>query len=229
MTVVISRQNPDRFTPENRRDAEPPPIYLIAPLSWREKAAWQADLVLAGASRYPPDLAVCDAVKRAVLDLQPDNTTELLAIIEAYRDATGEFDAAGVKVPEEVATAYAAVHDRLLGHPYVALLHSERIMFAMLAPPLCAARALMGWENVPLKFERRGERVPDALIGMIPTDDLAAIGARALELMRPADAEKKASASPSPSADDHKTLALMPVPMKNGHSSVRSTRRTHAN
>jgi hypothetical protein len=229
MPAVISRQNPDRFTPAARQDEDRPPVYLIAPLSWREKAEWQSDLVLAGASRWPSDLAVIDAVRLAVLDVQPDNEAELLSAIDEFRDAVVAQEAGAGQVPVALREAYGAVEARLRGHPGVALLLSERIMFALLAPPLCAARALVGWENVPLTFERRGGKVPDALIGCIPADDLTAIGGRALALMRVSDEEKKASDSPSLSPDDPKISPLHPIPEKHGPSSERNTRRTRAN
>lgn len=210
--AVLSANDLDRFTPAHRASDPVPPVYLIAPMTWRQRAAWRGDLARAGVSRIPTDEEFVRGVRAAIEDVAPDNLGECLDAVDAMLGvmAAGpmpEPDAPpateGDTPPPDsgrdaelarrtaVLDAYGTVERAVAAHPRVAGMAAERTMFNGLAPGLAAAHALRGWEGVGVPFARRNGVVPDDVLDRLPEDDLRAVGFRALELMRVSDATRK--------------------------------------
>jgi hypothetical protein len=211
MTVVLSRRDIDRFTPPGHEAEEKPPVYLIAPLTWRERAAFRAELARLGVPpAYPVDAQLVGAVRDAVEELAPDNATELLASIDAFKAILDDplptpsaeegseeraeqqrtFDE-GLEARRPMLEAYQAILDAMRRHPKVAGVLADRTMFFEVAPTLAAAYALRGWENVDVPFARKNGVVDDAALDALPRGDLIAAGLRALALQSPGGAERK--------------------------------------
>ncbi len=211
--AVLSANDLDRFTPAHRASDPVPPVYLIAPMTWRQRAAWRADLAGAGISRLPTDEDFVRAVRAALEEVAPDNLAECLDAVDAMLgvmaagpmpevppDAHGHSDRMPEPDPDReaeiarrtaVLDAYGTVEHAMAPHPRVAAMAAGRARFNGLAPGLAAAHALRGWEGVPVPFVRRNGVVPDDTLDRLPEDDLRAVGFRALELMRVSDAARK--------------------------------------
>jgi hypothetical protein len=201
--AVTSRRQTDRFTPERLRGQDGAPVYIIAPLTYWERARFNADLVYRGVTRYPSNGEIIRAVRRALDELDPESSAPFVAVVEAYQAAE---ILAREGNPEEAASpelieAYQIIEDQMRASPIVGRLMAARTMFNMLAPPLAAAHALRGWVNVDLPFRQAGGVVPDDLLDRLDQIDVIEIGGRALELMRPGEEERKNSAPPSGSPE----------------------------
>lgn len=208
--AVLSANDLDRFTPAHRANDPVPPVYLIAPMTWRQRAAWRADLAGAGIARLPTDEDFVRGVRAALEEVAPDNLAECLDAVDAMLGvmAAGPMAdappaAEGVEPAPDpdrdaeiarrtaVLDAYGTVERAMAPHPRVAGMAAERARFNGLAPGLAAAHALRGWEGVPVPFVRRNGVVPDDALDRLPEDDLRAVGFRALELMRVSDTARK--------------------------------------
>lgn len=214
--AVLSANDLDRFTPPHRANDPAPPVYLIAPMTWRQRAAWRADLARGGVSRIPTDEEFVRGVRSALEEVAPDNLTECLDAVDAmlgvmaapplgpeppaFPTPEGEQDTAPppdpareaeIKRRTAVLDAYGVVERAMLTHPRVAGMAAERSLFNSLAPMLAVAHALRGWEGVDVPFARRNGIVPDDVLDRVPEDDLRAAGYRALELMRVSETARK--------------------------------------
>ncbi len=202
--AVLSAKDFDRFTPPARADEPAPPVYLIAPMTWRQRATWRAELARGGAGRFASDEQLARAVRDAVEEVAPGNLAECLESVDAMlgllaakpvRDDAGA-EAAGADPEQDarrraVLDAYDAVERAMASHPRVAAMMAERAMFNSIAPVVAAAISLQGWEGVAVPFERRGGLVPDDVLEALPEADLYAIGNRALQLMRVSETDRK--------------------------------------
>jgi hypothetical protein len=194
MTVVFSRRDADWFAPSgaaNRR-------YLIAPLTYRERQAFRADLAREGGI-YPSHAQMLDALRAAVREASPDNADELLAVIDAS-EATP--DDANVQVQlGSIEAACATV-------PVYAGLLAARQRYLGTLPWVAARHALRGWEGDGLPpFRRLRGLVPDDLLDTLPQDDVEAVGWRASTLMQPGRDAEGNSGAPSPSPETPAPIA----------------------
>lgn len=212
--AVLSANDLDRFTPPHRASDPVPPVYLIAPMTWRQRAAWRADLARGGVSRIPTDEEFVRGVRAALEEVAPDNLAECLEAVNAMLGvmaappmapetpavSPAEGEDAPAPDPERAAElrrrtavldAYGVVERAMLTHPRVAGMAAERSLFNSLAPMLAVAHALRGWEGVDVPFARRNGVVPDDVLDRVPEDDLRAAGYRALELMRVSETARK--------------------------------------
>jgi hypothetical protein len=194
MTVVFSRRDADWFAPSgaaNRR-------YLIAPLTYRERQAFRADLAREGGI-YPSHAQMLDALRAAVREASPDNADELLAVIDAS-EATP--DDANVQVQlGSIEAACATV-------PVYAGLLAARQRYLGTLPWVAARHALRGWEGDGLPpFRRLRGLVPDDLLDTLPQDDVEAVGWRASTLMQPGRDAEGNSGAPSPSPEPPAPIA----------------------
>ena len=196
MGAVISGRDLERFTPEWRAPEETPPVYLIAPLTLRERAAWQRDLTRSGAT-WHSDADVLAAVREAVREAAPDNEAEVLGAIDQLIGALADNPAAmtppeGEDDPLAAArAAYAPVEAVMRSHPSVASLIADRGYFNMIAPMLAAAHALRGWEGIDVPFRRERGLVPEDVLERLKPEDMAACGWRAMALFRVGDTDAK--------------------------------------
>ncbi len=171
MTVVFSRRDAEWFAPPgtDRR-------YLVAPLTYRERQAFRADLAREGGI-YPSHGQMLDALRAAVREASPDNADELLAVIDTS-EATPDDAAVQVQLGTlEAACATVPVYAGLL---------AARQRYLGTLPWVAARHALRGGEGSGLPpFRRMRSLVPDDLLDALPQDDVEAVGWRASTLMQP--------------------------------------------
>ncbi len=206
--AVLSAQDFDRFTPPHRADDPAPPVYLVAPMTWRERARWRAELARGGAARFSTAEQIARAVRDAVEEVAPDNLAECLDAVDAMLGLIAAEAARGTDAPADpapdgaagpaqdagrraVVDAYQTVEGAMAAHPRVAGMMAENAMFNAVAPVLAAAVALRGWEGVAASFERRNGMVPDDVLDRLDERDLYAVGNRALQLMRVSETDRK--------------------------------------
>ena len=188
MTVVFSRRDAEWFAPPgaaNRR-------YLVAPLTYRERQAFRADLAREGGI-YPSHAQMLDALRAAVREAAPDNAAELLAVIDAS-EATPDDPAVQVRLGTiEAACATVPVYAGLL---------AARQRYLGSLPWVAARHALRGWEGEGMPpFRRLRGLVPEDLLDDLPQEDIEAIGWRASTLMQPGRDAEGNSGAPSPSPE----------------------------
>jgi hypothetical protein len=188
MTVVFSRRDAEWFAPHGAAGRR----YLIAPLTYRERQAFRADLAREGGV-YPSHAQMLDALRAAVREASPDNADELLAVIDAS-EATPD-DAVMLVQLGTIEAACATV-------PVYAGLLAARQRYLGTLPWVAARHALRGWEGDRLPpFRRLRGLVPDDLLDALPQEDVEAVGWRASTLMQPGRDAEGNSEAPSPSPE----------------------------
>lgn len=169
-----------------------PRSYTLAPMTYRERTAFRADLAREG-GLYPTTEQFFAVLRTAIATAAPDNQAQLLAVLNAAEaDPKGEDKAAQA--------ALAVLEVSLSADPgYAALMAARRRWNGMM--PFCAARfALRGWSGPGLPaFRREKGIVPDELMDHIPEAEIEPVGNRALALLRPSKAAEGNSAPLSPS------------------------------
>jgi hypothetical protein len=188
MTVVFSRRDAEWFAPLGAVGRH----YLIAPLTYRERQAFRADLAREGGI-YPSHAQMLNALRAAVREASPGNSDELLAVIDAS-EATPDDAAVQVQLGTiEAACAIVPVYAGLL---------AARQRYLGTLPWVAARHALRGWEGDRLPpFRRLRGLVPDDLLDALPQDDVEAVGWRASTLMQPGRDAEGNSGAPSPSPE----------------------------
>ncbi|MGG5819642.1 hypothetical protein [Falsiroseomonas sp. HW251] len=187
MTVVFSRRDAEWFTPPGtgRR-------YLVAPLTYRERQAFRADLAREGGI-YPSHEQMLDALRAAVREASPGNADELLAVIDASEATPDDADVQVQLGTVEAACATVPVYAGLL---------AARQRYLGTLPWVAARHALRGWEGDGLPpFRRARGLVPDDLLDALPQEDVEAVGWRASTLMQPGRDAEGNSGAPSPSPE----------------------------
>jgi hypothetical protein len=187
MTVVFSRRDAEWFAPPgtDRR-------YLVAPLTYRERQAFRADLAREGGI-YPSHAQMLDALRAAVREASPGNSNDLLAVIDASEATPDDADVQVQLGTIEAACATVPVYAGLL---------AARQRYLGTLPWVAARHALRGWEGDGLPaFHRSRGLVPDDLLDALPQDDVEAVGWRASTLMQPGKDAEGNSGAPSPSPE----------------------------
>ncbi|MGG5823523.1 hypothetical protein [Falsiroseomonas sp. HW251] len=188
MTVVFSRRDAEWFAPPGAADRR----YLVAPLTYRERQAFRADLAREGGI-YPSQAQMLDALRAAVREASPGNADELLAVIDGS-EATPDDAAVQVQLGTiEAACATVPIYAGLL---------AARQRYLGTLPWVAARHALRGWEGTGLPpFRRARGLVPDDLLEVLPQDEVEAVGWRASTLMQPGRDAAGNSGAPSPSPE----------------------------
>lgn len=173
MIPVFTRREAERFAPPGS-----PRTYLLAPLTFRERQAFRAEMTREGGI-YPPRAQLLDALREAVREASPGNAEELIGHIDAAEaDPDGEDRAA----QHRITTIEAAC----AGMPVYTTLLAARERYAGMMPWVVARHALRGWEGDGLPpFARHGGLVPADLLDLLPAEEIEAVGSRAAELMQP--------------------------------------------
>ena len=188
MTVVFSRRDAEWLTPPSAAGRR----YLVAPLTYRERQAFRADLAREGGI-YPSHTQMLDALRAAVREASPGNADELLAVIDAS-EATPD-DA-------EVQVQLGTIEAACATVPVYAGLLAARQRYLGTLPWVAARHALRGWEGDGLPpFRRARGLVPDDLLDALPQEDVEAVGWRASTLMQPGRDAEGNSGAPSPSPE----------------------------
>jgi hypothetical protein len=131
-TVVFTRRGPLEFTPPDS-----PRRYTLAPLSYRERQAFRAEM-LRDVGLYPAPALMLAALREAIAAAALTNAAELLAIVDAAAaDPDDATTAARLAAIESTFTGAGADGDLLaLRHRHIGLL------------PLHALRhGLRGWQG----------------------------------------------------------------------------------
>lgn len=188
MTVVFSQRDAEWFTPPGAAGRR----YLIAPLTYRERQAFRADLAREGGI-YPSHAQMLDALRAAVREASPGNADEVLAVIDGSEATPDDADLQVQLGTLEAACATVPVYAGLL---------AARQRYLGTLPWVAARHALRGWEGDGLPpFRRARGLVPDDLLDALPQEDVEAIGWRASTLMQPGRDAEGNSGAPSPSPE----------------------------
>jgi hypothetical protein len=201
---VFSKRNAERFTPPGS-----PRTYTVAPLTFRERQAYRAELARDG-GLYPPRPQMIEAMRAAVTEAAPNNADDVLTEIDAA-EANPEDKAAQVRL--------AAIEAVCAAVPAYSALLAARQRYLGMVPWVAARHALRGWEGPSLPpFRRERGTVPEALLETLPDDEIEAIGWRAAALMQPGpDAAGNSGApSPSPETPEPSTAASDPTTVATG-------------
>ena len=192
---VFSRREAVTFTPDGS-----PRSYTIAPLTFRERQAFRAELAREG-GLYPPRMQLIAALRSAVQEIAPDNAPALLADIDAA-EAT----------PDDVGaqTRLASIEAIAAEVPIYAALLAARERYLGTLPWVAARHALRGWDGPDLPpFRRERGSVPADLLDTLPDAEIEAVGWKASALMQPNASAEGNSAAPSQSPET-------PVPTTEG-------------
>ncbi len=187
MVPVFSRREAERFAPPGS-----PRTYVLAPLTFRERQAFRADMAREGGI-YPQRAQLLDALREAIREVSPANADDLVAHIDAA-EADPNGDDSAVQQRLSTIEAYCAIV------PVYSALVAARQRYAGMLPWVAARHALRGWEGDGLPpFARISGAVPADLLDLIPGDEIEAVGNRAAELMQPGRVAEGNSAPPSSS------------------------------
>lgn len=239
--MIISATQVERWTPFDLRDDSGAPLpgavtYLIQPPTRMTKARWRRDVAGAGAFQHGRDELV-ETLKRGVAEVVAERQQgHWLALIDEWDAAWRGFnelrqraDATAAAV-EAAGTAFQAVSARMAdfeeqikaGYPPYARLLGANTFWMEVGPGLAARHFLVGWENLPLAFERRGGLVPEELLEQLEAirpGDWPDIGWIALGLSAMTADDEKNSARASASGANPQ--GSRPVKQARGRSSAR--------
>ena len=182
MIPVFTRREAERFAPPAS-----PRSYLLAPLTFRERQAFRAEMAREGGI-YPPRAQLLDALREAVREASPGNAEELIGHIDAAEaDPDGEDRTAKQRLEDRTAQQrLATIEAACAGIPVYTTLLAARQRYAGMLPWVAARHALRGWEGDGLPpFARAGGLVPADLLDLLPAEEIEAVGSRAAELMQP--------------------------------------------
>lgn len=229
MPPPISTKDLIRFTPDNWKDKDDAPVFLIKVPTVREKIGFEAQMELEGL-RYPQNLELYTALREAIKDQVIDEEQPaLLAIIdeaEAVSEEGGDAqpDADLLERVEEINKALRQFY-RPLGQ-----VHAERRRYLGMVWYLRAQMFLMGIEGKnPPAFERRGGVLTDKCIEAIEErygiGTIVQIGIRTIPVMTPDEDERKNSEllEPSPADPEISTAAPSLPTARRGKSSAPPT------
>lgn len=184
---VFSRRDIVDFQPPGS-----PRSYRLAPLTFRERQAFRADLQRA-CGILPSREQLLDTLRRLLREASPGNLAELLSAIDAAEEDTeaNDRDAQGRLADIEVAMATQPA--------YAALLEARQRWRSMM-PFVAARHALRGWSGPRLpEWATVGGLIDEALLNDLPDDEITAVGLRAAALMQLAGDAVGNSEPPSPS------------------------------
>lgn len=184
---VFSRRDVVEFAPEGS-----PRSYVLAPLSFRERQAYRAD-VARECGVFPQRSQLIAALRAAIHEAAPNNADALLADIDAA-EATPDDDDAQARL--------TAIEANAAGAPVYAELLAARERYLGTLPWVAAKHVIRGWEGPGLpEFRRVRGTVPEELLEAIPDGEIDAIGWRAVALMQPGGNAEGNSGAPSPSPE----------------------------
>ena len=169
--------------------------YTIAPLIYREKQAFSADMTRAGYF-HPGQLRIFAAMREALRQIAPDNLPDLLLVVDEY-----EANPPGQALPPAVQMQVDVIEAAVRAVPGFAVLVAQRDEWWGAMPLFLLSHALRGWEGESLPpFTRKNGRVPLDLIEVMEAD-IELVGFRAWALTHPTPSAEKNSVAPSPAAE----------------------------
>lgn len=182
---VFSRRAVESFAPEGS-----PRTYQIAPLTYLERQNYRADMTRR-CGPMPSQAAMMSALRAAIREASPGNAAALLTTVDDF-EAEPEND--------DLKARLAALEAVALGVPVYAEQRALQERHLGMIPWVAAQHALRGWEGDRLPpFARERGLVPEELLGVLPEDELLAVGWKAFSLMQPDQAAAGNSEPPSPS------------------------------
>ena len=184
---VFSRRDAVTFAPDGS-----PRSYVIAPLTFRERQAFRADLAREGGV-FPPRGQLIAALRSAIQEIAPSNGGELLADIDAAEAAPDDANAQARLAAIEATAAEVPVYAALL---------AARERYLGTLPWVAARHGLRGWDGPDLPpFRRERGTVPADMLDALPDAEIEAIGWKASTLMQPSGSAEGNSGAPSPSPE----------------------------
>jgi hypothetical protein len=225
----LSTKAVDRFTPPALEGQAGAPVYLIAIPSLSGKARYRKAMSAAGVRIWDRD-AMIAAARESIERCQPENAADLLEICDRFAALDEQSAAADPEAASEVHDHWRQLALTLqdAGGDFAAKAADNEFWWAM--APLQAARCfLIGREDQPALPRGMDALVPEEALQDIPEEDVAAIGWRALALMKPTEQDVKNSASPQPSPSGQKPSTAASDPSTagpDGKSSESSTSGT---
>lgn len=223
--LPISTKEIIRFVPEECREQEHPPTYLLAvPTEWG-KAELQRQMMATAGTR-PADSHFTRALIEGIREVMlPDQQDDAVSAVERLTSMT-------VEPPPELVRRVGEIEDRVgaLYPPYAALL-AARKRHDDYHPVMAARLFLKGVENTDVTFTLTAGRVSDETLAALSPRHVIRAGLELMQMMYLPKEQEKNSESPSrsPSApaisgegESRRT------PRSNGASSAKNTRKTPA-
>ena len=161
MNVVFSRRDAEWFSPPHAPERR----YLIAPLTFRERQAFRADLARDGGI-YPPQAQMLEALRLAITEAAPGNAEELAAAIARAEAEPDDPEAQAPLAMIEAACAaipsYAgllAARQRYIGMlPWVAV--RQRLSRWAICSALVRWASAWAWPAGPSRAVCAARRIP---------------------------------------------------------------------
>jgi len=182
--LPISANRRVAFTPAAYADATPPRIYHLKVPTIEDRAEFNARIAARRALPVTRRMLMAEA-RRAVKSLDLSGRDAFLALFDR---AEGVGD--GEDLSAEDAAALGQVEEVLEQlWPNYAQMVERRMRWRLLAPPIAVTMFVIGWQNGPDGGDRKG--LDDAARSLIPPEELAEVGWRAVDLMSPTEAQAK--------------------------------------
>lgn len=204
--LPISAREPVRFTPDHYRseDGAVPagaPVYLIAVPTLRGKAEFNRACVAAGLVTHDRTAMIATLREGVAAQIEEDQAGPLLDMLDRIETAGAGSEAgdAGGPDPRDLEDFVILQNDMRRHWPRYAAMVADGVHYQQMAPVIAAQIFLAGWEGIEAPFRRQSGQVGEELLGLLPEEDVIAIGIRALALFAPSEAEAKNSGSRSPS------------------------------
>ena len=228
MSIILDPAQPVSYTPR-----EGGPTYLLRPPTVADRNRYQENLGAEGA-KFHPQLSLMDLARAAVLRFTPNKSdasarAEAMAIIDRYcdrlRTAIAERQADETEATDKEFTEAVPFPDDL--EDLIEVLRPDHALRRALgqnagywnkAGTEAARLLLIGWEGLGT-FKRGLGGLPEETLNQIDPNDLAMIGVRVEQLMRPDEARLKNSNSASSGrSGETKSSSVGKTIRRNGHS-----------
>lgn len=122
---------------------------------------------------------------------------------------------------------FGVLHEDMRRHwPRFAAMVADGVHYQQMAPVIAAQIFLAGWEGIETPFRRRHGAVEENLLGVLPDEDVIAVGMKALELFAPSEEQAKNSGSRSPSRGGRASSPARPRKAMPGKSAASGTSAT---
>jgi len=209
----VSTKELIRYTPDNLKEREDVPVFLIKTPTLRDKIALDACLAVEGV-RYPSDseyaVAMKDGIRQQVID---EDQPMLLAYVDEWEGVREEGNVVDTELAERIDHIAKVLRPF---HRPLAQIEADRGRFLAMAMLVRAEMFLMDIEGVDApKLERRSGRLTEpcqeAIEEKYGTGVLFGIGARTVVLTTPTEDEIKNSELLEPSQQDPEISMVDPV------------------
>ena len=225
--LPISAKEPLRFTPDRYRNQEgaipdDAPVYLIAVPTLRGKAEFNRACVAAGLVTHDRAAIIATLREGVAEQIEADQAGPLVDMLDRIEAADADNPA-----DERDLRDFGVLHEDMRRHwPRFAAMVADGVHYQQMAPVIAAQIFLAGWEGIETPFRRRHGAVEENLLGVLPDEDVIAVGMKALELFAPSEEQAKNSGSRSPSRGGRASSPARPRKAMPGKSAATDTSTT---